>query len=187
MSENMLSMLGTWKMNRGTTGSQTNWTAAKLDCMMNGPQYEWTDRLLEYMIDGPQLDLTGFYHRWRAETCLKILPFKAWKNWGFLMKIIILSTLRITYNIFWKFSLSPSFILPLGSCVASFSSPSIVKLWSSWIHFACVGVAPPRLLTPQANGINNIHLCCRSYHICSSWHQWGCVCNYADREKTPLN
>ena len=56
-----------------------------------------------------------------------------------------------------------------------FSSPSIAETWSSSIQFACIGVAPTRLFTPQANGIKNIHLCCRSYPICSSWHQWGCV------------
>ena len=28
---------------------------------------------------------------------------------------------------------------------------------SSLIHFACIGVAPPRVFTPQARGIKKIH------------------------------
>ena len=60
ISENMLSMLGTYQMDHGTTRQQTNWTAVDLDCRTNGPQEKWTGQLFEYMINGPQLDLTGF-------------------------------------------------------------------------------------------------------------------------------
>ena len=69
----------------------------------------------------------------------------------------------------------------------------ILREWLSWcltrsssIHFACIGVAPPRLFTPQAKGIKNIHVLSWSYPSSSSWHQWGCVGNHATREKTPL-
>ena len=46
---------------------------------------------------------------------------------------------------------------------------------SSLIHYACKRVAPPRLFTPRAKGIKNVDLCCQSYPVHSSWHQWGCV------------
>ena len=44
---------------------------------------------------------------------------------------------------------------------------------SSLNDFACNEIAPPRLRTPQAKWIKNIHVCIQSYPVCSSWHQWG--------------
>ena len=35
---------------------------------------------------------------------------------------------------------------------------SMTDTRSSLIHFACIGVAPPQLFTPQAKGIKNIHV-----------------------------
>ena len=40
---------------------------------------------------------------------------------------------------------------------------------SSLIHFACIGVAPPRLFTPQAKGIKNIHASLWSCPSKSGW------------------
>ena len=37
------------------------------------------------------------------------------------------------------------------------AGPHCVLRRSSSIHFACIGVAPPQLFTPQANDIKNIH------------------------------
>ena len=52
---------------------------------------------------------------------------KTWKNQGILVIIVVLSTPTWTYNTFWKFYWSQSIISALVSCVASFSSTSLVE------------------------------------------------------------
>ena len=85
---------------------------------------------------------------------------------------------------------------PIDPCCVCHTTESALETWTRWagtptnpgsslIHFACTGVAPLLMFTPQAKGIKNIHVLSLSYPGSSSHHQWGCVGNHAARDTTP--